>query len=93
MASTRHLGSVTTTKAVSDGQYVPLTDQYGNLMKIAAEDLVSNTNSFYNDAFYIDINSASSKGSTRVDVGGNLNMRAMWENAKKPILMDKDGNY
>lgn len=44
-------------------------------------------------AFYIDINTASSKGSTRVDVGGNLNMRAMWENAKKPILMDKDGNY
>lgn len=44
-------------------------------------------------AFYIDINTASSKGYTRVDVGGNLNMRAMWENAKKPILMDKDGNY
>jgi len=44
-------------------------------------------------AFYIDINTASSNGSTRVDVGGNLNMRAMWENAKKPILMDKNGNY
>ena len=44
-------------------------------------------------AFYIDINTASALGSTRVDVGGNMNMRAMWENAKKPILMDRDGNY
>lgn len=44
-------------------------------------------------AFYIDINTASSKGSTRVDVGGNTRMRVMWENAKKPILMDKNGNY
>lgn len=44
-------------------------------------------------AFSIDINSASAKGSTRVDVGGNLMMRSMWENSKKPILMDRDGNY
>ena len=44
-------------------------------------------------AFYIDINEPSSKGSTRVDVGGNMGMRELWENAKKSILMDKDGNY
>lgn len=44
-------------------------------------------------AFYIDVNSASSLGSTRVDVGGNMHMRAMWEAAHVDILMDKNGNY
>lgn len=44
-------------------------------------------------AFYIDVNSASSLGSTRVDTGGNLHMRAMWEAAHVDILMDKNGNY
>lgn len=44
-------------------------------------------------AFYIDVNKASSKGSTRVDVGGNMHMRAIWEAAHVDILMDKNGNY
>lgn len=44
-------------------------------------------------AFYIDVNSPSSIGSTRVDVGGNMHMRAMWEAAHVDILMDKNGNY
>ena len=44
-------------------------------------------------AFYIDVNSASSLGSTRVDVGGNMHMRAMWEASHVDILMDKNGNY
>ena len=44
-------------------------------------------------AFYIDVNSPSSLGSTRVDVGGNMHMRAMWEAAHVDILMDKNGNY
>ena len=44
-------------------------------------------------AFYIDVNSPSSLGSTRVDTGGNLHMRAMWEAAHVDILMDKNGNY
>lgn len=44
-------------------------------------------------AFYIDLNKASSLGSTRVDVGGNTRMREMWENAKMPVLMDANGNY
>lgn len=44
-------------------------------------------------AFYIDVNSASSLGSTRVDVGGNMHMRAIWEAAHVDILMDKNGNY
>lgn len=44
-------------------------------------------------AFYIDVNSPSSLGSTRVYVGGNMHMRAMWEAAHVDILMDKNGNY
>ena len=44
-------------------------------------------------AFYIDVNSASSKGSTRVDIGGNLHMFAMWEEASVDSLMDANGNY
>lgn len=44
-------------------------------------------------AFSLDINNAGSKGSSYVDVGGNLNMRAMWENSSYDILMDKNGNY
>jgi len=44
-------------------------------------------------AFYIDVNSASSLGSTRVDTGGNLHMEAMWEAAHKDVLMDANGNY
>ena len=44
-------------------------------------------------AFYIDVNKASSLGSTRVDVGGNMNMRKLWEDADIPALMDANGNY
>jgi len=44
-------------------------------------------------AFYIDINVASGDGSTRVNVGGNMHMRALWENAGVSVLMDANGNY
>ena len=44
-------------------------------------------------AFYIDVNKASSLGSTRVDTGGNENMRTLWENAAVSILMDEHGKY
>ncbi len=44
-------------------------------------------------AFYIDVNKASSLGSTRVDTGGNMNMRQLWEDAGVSVLMDKNGNY
>ena len=47
----------------------------------------------HNLAFYIDVNKASSLGSTRVDVGGNMNMRQLWENAAISVLMDANGNY
>lgn len=46
-----------------------------------------------NLAFYIDVNKASSLGSTRVDVGGNMHMRQLWEESAVSILMDKNGNY
>lgn len=46
-----------------------------------------------NLAFYIDVNKASSLGSTRVDVGGNMNMRQLWEDAGVSILMDAQGNF
>ena len=56
--------------------------------------LNDNDNLVLNDlAFYIDVNSASASGSTRVDVGGNMHMRAIWEAAHVDILMDKNGNY
>lgn len=56
--------------------------------------LNENDNMVLNElAFYIDVNSPSSLGSTRVDTGGNLHMRAMWEAAHVDILMDKNGNY
>ena len=56
--------------------------------------LNDNDNMVLNElAFYIDVNSVSSLGSTRVDTGGNLHMRAMWEAAHVDILMDNNGNY
>ena len=72
---------------------------FGNSFgQIKVNDLVKTLN--FNDdlvlnqlAFYIDVNKASSLGSTRVDVGGNMNMREMWENSAVSILMDENGNY
>lgn len=56
--------------------------------------LNENDNMVLNElAFYIDVNSPSSLGSTRVDVGGNMHMRAIWEASHVDILMDKNGNY
>ena len=44
-------------------------------------------------AFYIDVNKASALGSTRVDVGGNMHMRQLWEDSAIPCLMDDNGNF
>lgn len=44
-------------------------------------------------AFYVDTEKHCSRGEAYVDVGGNLGMRQLWEDAKIPVLMDKDGNY
>lgn len=56
--------------------------------------LNENDNMVLNElAFYIDVNSPSSLGSTRVDTGGNLRMRAMLESSEVDALMDKNGNY
>ena len=44
-------------------------------------------------AFYIDVNKPSSQGATRVDVGGNMGMRQLWEDAADSVLMDASGNY
>ena len=70
----------------------------GKVGQMAITDFRSNLNENDNMvlnelAFYIDVNSPSSLGSTRVDVGGNMHMRAMWEAAHVDILMDKNGNY
>ena len=70
----------------------------GKVGQMSITDFRSNLNENYNMvlnelAFYIDVNSPSSLGSTRVDVGGNMHMRAMWEAAHVDILMDKNGNY
>lgn len=45
-----------------------------------------------NLAFYIDVNKASSLGSTRVDVGGNMHMRQLWEDSAVSVIMDANGN-
>lgn len=45
-----------------------------------------------NLAFYIDVNKPSSLGSSRVDVGGNLHMRALWEASAVSVIMDANGN-
>lgn len=44
-------------------------------------------------AFFIDVNKPSAKGDTRVDVGGNMGMRQLWEDAAISVLMDASGNY
>jgi len=44
-------------------------------------------------AFYIDVNKASSLGSTRVDTGGNMGMRQLWEDSAVSVLLDENGNY
>lgn len=44
-------------------------------------------------AFYIDVNKPAAKGDTRVDVGGNMGMRQLWEDAAVSVLMDASGNY
>ena len=62
-------------------------DNFRNALNANDEQVLNNL------AFYIDVNKASSLGSTRVDVGGNMNMRSLWENAAISILMDENGNY
>ena len=70
----------------------------GKMSRMSITDFRSNLNENDNMvlnelAFYIDVNSPSSLSSTRVDVGGNMHMRAIWEAAHVDILMDKNGNY
>ena len=44
-------------------------------------------------AFFIDINEPFSNNATKVNVGGNMNMRQLWEDSLDPILLDEHGNY
>lgn len=70
------------------GQVGQITlDNFRNALNANDEQVLNNL------AFYIDVNKASSLGSTSVDVGGNMNMRTLWENAAVSILMDENGNY
>lgn len=70
------------------GQVGQITlDNFRNALNANDEQVLNNL------AFYIDVNKASSLGITRVDVGGNMNMRTLWENAAVSILMDENGNY
>ena len=70
----------------------------GKVGQMSISDFRSNLNEndnmvLNNLAFYIDVNKASSLDSTSVDVGGNMNMRSLWENSAISILMDENGNY
>ena len=70
------------------GQVGQITlDNFRNALNANDEQVLNNL------AFYIDVNKASSLGSTSVDVGGNMNMRTLWENSAISILMDENGNY
>ena len=83
-----------TTMADSDYVFGNFGGKVG-LMSITdfRSNLNENDNMVLNElAFYIDVNSPSSLGSTRVDVGGNMHMRAIWEASHFDILMDKNGN-
>lgn len=91
------LTDVTSATNIYDTDYVIINQ--GNAVKQVS---IPNLRSHLNDndnlvlselAFYIDVNKASTLGSTRVDVGGNLNMFTMWEQAHEDVLMDADGNY
>lgn len=56
--------------------------------------LNANDEQVLNDiAFYIDVNKASSKGSTRVDVGGNLGMIDTLFGMRQGVLMNENGQY
>ncbi len=95
---TKTFGDVQTVTTASKSQYVPLTDAGGNVTKIGLENFRAALNmddeQLLNEwAFYIDVNKASSLGSARVDTGGNMGMRQMWEDAAVNILMDANGNY
>ena len=84
-------------KTMADSDYI-FGNFGGKVGQMSIPDFRSNLNENDNivlneHAFYIDVNSPSSLGSTRVDVGGNMHMRAMWEAAHVDILMDKNGNY
>lgn len=94
---TKKLTEKSVVSTMSDTDYI--VGQFGGKVgRMSIPDFRShlndNDNQVLNDlAFYIDVNKASSKGSTYVDVGGNLNMFAMWEDAHEDILMDASGNY
>lgn len=93
-------------KKLTDKPFVTEMDEahsiFGNFGGVVRQMTMANFRKHLNDndeevlnnlAFYIDVNKASSLGSTRVDVGGNLNMRQLWEDAAVSVLMDAQGNY
>lgn len=58
------------------------------------EHLNDNDAQVLNDlAFGFAVNEASTLGEARVDTYGNEHMRAIWEDMKEIVLMDKNGNY
>ena len=84
-------------KTMTDSDYV-FGNFGGKVGQMSISDFRSNINENDNMvlnelAFYIDVNKASSLGSTRVDVGGNMGMRTLWENASVSVIMDENGNY
>ena len=99
MEETKQIGSIPEVTNLAQGDMILSLNAAGAGQKISPDNLRSSmtggtdTESLNNLGFYIDVNKASALGTTRVDVGGNLQMRAMWESAHKDILMDANGNY
>ena len=70
------------------GQVGQITlDNFRNALNANDEQVLNNL------AFYIDVNKASSKGSTRVDVGGNLGMIDTLFGMRQGVLMNENGQY
>lgn len=92
-------------KITDKGFVTTLTDDYsvflnaGNSLKQMTvknfrQHLNDNDAEVLNDlAFGFAVNEASASGAARVDTYGNDHMRAIWEDMKEIVLMDKNGNF
>lgn len=97
MATNKSLGTADAVTSVQSTDSV-FVEVGGSVRRITMSNFAShindNDNLVLNElAFYIDVNVASSLGSTRVNTGGNAGMRQLWEEAAVSVLMDKNGNY
>ena len=78
---------------VEDNQTNPETDTTGSWRVWFDKTVLYDRQVLDDIAFWIDINGASSLGSTRVDRGGNMQMMEYLFAQRQNVLMDANGNY